>query len=268
VGSEVPVFLSVVIPAFNEEHRIEEALRDAVAYLSRLQKTWELLVVDDGSTDRTADIVRVCRSGHPEVSLISLPENRGKGEAVREGMLAAQGQYRLFLDADRSISLAEFDAFLPHVLGGTSVVLGFRIPQDLGGVHRRSLVRKVLGMGFRLLCRSLLVWEVKDYTCAFKCFSAEAAQGVFSCQRTRGWAFDAEIVALTRQQGWTFHQVPVQWNHNPASKVRILRDIVGAARELATVSAGHWNRPSTEKRNGQGQGLPPAACRGQEDEVG
>lgn len=268
MGCDDPLFLSVVIPAYNEEHRIEEALRDALDYLPGLSRPWEILVVDDGSKDRTAEIVERYRSRHPGVGLLSLPRNQGKGEAVRQGMLAARGQYRLFLDADRSISLREFEGFLPHVLAGTPVVLGIRIPQDPGGTHRRTLVRKVLGTGFRLLCRGLLVWEVKDYTCAFKCFSADAARTVFSAQKTRGWAFDAEIIALTRQQGWSLHQVPVAWNHNPASRVRILRDMAGSAQELFMVAARNVRGRHAERVSRCGQSASAVAPGDREDGVG
>jgi dolichyl-phosphate beta-glucosyltransferase len=227
--------LSVVIPAYNEERRLEGALDDAFDYLATYPDPWEVLVVDDGSRDGTADIVRAWQREHPELTGLTLPSNRGKGEAVRQGLLAARGRYRLFLDADRSIPLAAFERFRPHLAAGAPVVVGIRVPSEAELAQRRAAVRRLLGRGFTLLCRAVLAPGIRDYTCGFKCFSADAAREILARQTIRGWAFDAELLYLAVRLGYPVVQEPVPWRHDPGSRVRVAVDLVRSLGEVTSI---------------------------------
>jgi dolichyl-phosphate beta-glucosyltransferase len=232
MSSDPAIYLSVVIPAYNEENRIQAALRDVFSYLATFTEPWEVLVVDDGSRDGTPQIVGEWQRSHAGLRYMALPANQGKGEAVRQGMLAASGKFRLLLDADCSIPLAALDRFLPHLRAGAPVVVGIRVPSSN---EKRSLVRRVLGSGFALLCQGLLVPGVRDVTCGFKCFSREAAQAILPLQKTRRWAFDAEVLFLAKRLGLPVVQVRVPWHHETGSHVRLAADVAGSLRELILV---------------------------------
>jgi len=232
MSSNSDIYLSVVVPAYNEENRIQAALGDIFAYLAAFPEPWEVLVVDDGSGDRTPQIVHEWQRSHAGLRYLALPVNQGKGEAFRQGMLAARGSFRLLLDADCSIPMAALDLFLPHLRAGTPVVVGVRVPSR--NVHR-SLARRVLGEGFSLLCQGLLVPGIRDVTCGFKCLSREAAQDILPHQVTRRWAFDAEILFIARRLGLPIAQVQVPWRHEPGSHVRLAADILGSLREVIGV---------------------------------
>lgn len=220
------MYLSIVIPAYNEGGSIDHTLRSVAGHLQTCDFQAELIVVDDGSTDRTAEAVRNFAAVHPWVHLIQQEQNHGKGASVRRGVLAARGEYIFFMDADLSVPITELDAALDVIArGACSVVIGSRRAHGAHIEKRQPLVRQYLGQAFTYLTRALLCPAILDFTCGFKGFRRREAQMLFSSVRCNDWAFDAEILYLARLLHIPVHQHPVRWSHHRDSKVRFPRDI-------------------------------------------
>lgn len=235
------VELSVVVPAYEEEKRLPAAFDEMLPYLRKFPGEWELLIVDDGSKDGTAALVEAWSKKEPRIRLVRLPENKGKGAAVREGMLAAEGAWRLFRDADSSTEMAELDKFLPIARAGADAVIASRRVETASIARRQKPLRELMGKGFTMLCRILLVWEIRDYTCGFKLFSAKASKEIFSRQTLNRWAFDAEILYLAKNLGYKIVQQPVTWKDEEGSKVRMLKDAIRSFVEILQVLATSWS---------------------------
>lgn len=226
----------MVIPAFNEERRILDTLRQVTSYLATQRYSWNVLVANDGSTDGTAALVTDFGKDQPQVSLLSLPHG-GKGWAVRSGMLATGAQYRFLCDADLSMPIEQLDRFLPPRLMGCDVAIGSR--EALGarrmGEPRR---RHLMGRLFNMMTMAVAVPGVRDTQCGFKCFSARAADTLFPLQRTQGFGFDVEVLFLARRMGLRMVEVPIDWYYRSESKVRPMRDSLAMSRDLLRV---RWN---------------------------
>jgi dolichyl-phosphate beta-glucosyltransferase len=230
--------LSVVIPAYNEEKVIAQTLEAVTGYFEQAHVPHEILVVDDGSTDRTAETVARLATRLP-VRLLRGP-HRGKGAAVKLGMLDARGGLVLFTDADLSTPIAEWEKFAPWLRDGYDVVIGSR---KVGGAEIRvhqPWLRETLGKGFTWLTNLLLGTSASDITCGFKCFAAPAARRAFALQRLDGWGFDAEILFIARRLGLRIREVPVVWTDDAATKVRLGRDVAWSLLELLAVRVGAW----------------------------
>ena len=215
--------LSVVVPAYNEELRLRESLPAIIAYLSAQSYGWEILVVDDGSSDNTGVVAAELGRGHPLRVLRNEP-NAGKGASIRRGMMEARGRYRLFSDADLSTPVAELEKFWPAVADGCDVVIGSRALPESKLEVRQAAYREMMGRIFNVLVRVLLVRGIHDTQCGFKLFSEKAARDVFPKQKLRGFAFDVELLMLAQRAGMKIREVPVRWINSPASKVSALRD--------------------------------------------
>lgn len=235
----MPVYLSVIIPAFNEEQRILETLQRVSDYLKdwqwRTGKSFEIVVVDDGSTDSTKEQLRRCAI---DLTLIAHQINRGKGFAVRAGMLKAGGQYRIFTDADNSTPIHELNKLLTAGEKGAPVVIGSRNLKDSRVVIRQPLARRWLGRLANWAIQVLALWGIKDTQCGFKCFQDKAAEDLFSSQTIDGWGFDFEILAIARRRSYQIVEVPVSWYNSKQSRVRPIR---GALRTLAELLTIRWN---------------------------
>ena len=242
------MLLSVVIPAYNEERRIGATLRDVTEYLERQPYSSETLVVDDGSSDGTADVVERYAREHPPVRLLRAPHG-GKGHAVRAGMLAAGGEYRFLCDADLSMPIAELGKFLPPRLADYDVAIGSR---EAPGARRigEPLSRHLAGRLFNLFVRVAAVPGVQDTQCGFKCFTAEAALSLFALQRLQGFAFDVEVLFLARRMGMRVVEVPIEWRYRAESKVSPVRHAFGMARDVLRVRWSAW-------RGAYGRPAPP-----------
>lgn len=217
------VDVSVVIPAYNEAERIPETLSQVVKYLDGLGRTYEVLVVDDGSTDGTASLVaEFARESGAAVRVIRRP-HAGKGAAVRAGMLAARGRFRLLCDADLSMPADGFDRFIPLLEAGVPVVIGSR---EVPGAHRYNepAHRHLMGRVYNRIIQLLVLPGIEDTQCGFKGFRAEAALELFGRQTLDGFGFDVEILFIARRLGYTVREVPVEWYYMPGSKVKPLRD--------------------------------------------
>lgn len=244
--STPPPLVSFVVPVFNEERVLRTSLEALAAFLEGLcaaagrgPRDWELVLVDDGSKDGSVELIEAWAAAHPDapLRLERLPENRGKGAAVRHGMLVAGGDYSFFLDADLSTPLEQTPAFLAALESGSDVVIGNRRVPGSEITRRQPIVRETLGKGFTLLVNLFLAPGVHDFTCGFKGFRRDAAQAVFQRSTLDGWAFDAELVVIAQAQNLKLAQLPVSWHHEDDTKVRLLAAVVGSGIELVQIFA-------------------------------
>jgi len=215
------IALSVVIPAWNEEARLPETLRRVVGFLSERGAAFEVLVVDDGSTDGTAAVVE--GFGSPSVRLRRSGENRGKGHAVRTGMLEARGDRRLMSDADLSTPIEDLVKLEDAFARGAQVAIGSRAVPGANVEVRQGAFREGMGRLFNLAVRGLLLPDLRDTQCGFKLFSARAAQAAFSPSRLEGFCFDVEVLVAARARGFSIVEVPVTWRNDAATRVGLLK---------------------------------------------
>ncbi|NOZ19691.1 MAG: glycosyltransferase family 2 protein [Planctomycetes bacterium] len=217
--------ISVVIPAYNERLRIKDSLKRIVSYFEQNRIRYEIIVVDDGSTDGTARIVEAMARRVEVIRLVKGSTNRGKGHAVRRGMMTAHGDYILMTDADLSTPIEEIEKLLsPIDTGGYDIAIGSRaLPQSDVRV-RQSMLRERLGKFFNVLVRVLAVRGFRDTQCGFKCFTARAARAIFTRQTIGGFCFDVEVLTIARALGLSIREVPVAWVNSPESRVHIIRE--------------------------------------------
>jgi dolichyl-phosphate beta-glucosyltransferase len=239
-------YVTFVIPVYNEARVIAASLATLADFLAEItlergqsEAGWQLLCVDDGSTDHSVELIRDFIAAHPElpVELECLPENRGKGAAVRAGMLAAAGRFVFFLDADLSTPLDQTGAFLAALESGSDVVIGNRRVPGAEITRHQPKLRETLGKGFTLLVNLLLAPGVHDFTCGFKAFQNDAAQRVFQRSSLDGWAFDAELVVIAQVQNLKLAQLPVSWHHEDDTKVRLVAAVFGSLIEVGQITA-------------------------------
>lgn len=230
-------FLSIVIPAYNEEPRILRTLGQVVRFLDSRNYSWEVVVVDDGSTDTTADLVDDFASRHSNVRLLRV-EHRGKGWAVRHGMLDAIGSYRFLCDADLSMPIEQVDRFLPPQLDGVDIAIGSREAPDSRRIGEPSK-RHLMGRFYNTLVRLLAVPGVNDTQCGFKCFRGETVPDLFGKQTIHGFAFDVELLYLAGRAGLTVKEVGIDWYYRELSKVRPVQDSLRMTRDLLKVRWRH-----------------------------
>ncbi|MEL6527100.1 MAG: dolichyl-phosphate beta-glucosyltransferase, partial [Chloroflexota bacterium] len=205
-------FLSIVIPALNEEHRLPPTLADIDAFLSQQDFTYEVIVVDNGSTDRTQQVVEAFASSHAYVRFIQLAE-RGKGRAVKAGMLVAEGDYRFICDADLSMPIEEIVKFLPPNAGDADILIGSR--EGEGAVRINEPERRhIMGRIFNFIVKLTAVNEFEDTQCGFKMFSREAADDLFAVQKMNGIGFDVELIFVGLRRGYKIVDVPITWYYN------------------------------------------------------
>lgn len=218
-------YLSVIIPAYNEEKRILTTLEAAYAYLTRQPYSWELLVVLDGPRDDTLGVVRRFAAGKAHIRWIDRAQNRGKGYTVREGMLAAQGAVRLFTDADNSTDISHFEQMQPLLAAGHNVVIASRDGKDATGAQQavpQSSFKRFLGNLANLFIQLIAVPGIWDTQCGFKAFDAAAAERIFGVATVDGWAFDIEALALARRYRLRVGIIPAYWVNTDGSHVESL----------------------------------------------
>lgn len=229
---------SIIIPAYNESARLGATLDSVLKYICAQQWDAEVLVVNDGSRDNTAELVRAQAKVNPAVRLIENPGNRGKGYSVRNGMLKAGGEILLFTDADLSAPIEEAHKLFAAISAGADVAIGSRWLQPDLQAHRQSLVRQFYGRTFNLMLRILLGLKLKDTQCGFKAFSRSAAQKLFSMQTIEGWGFDAELLFLAARSRLKINEVPVVWSDAVGTRINPLRDGLHMMAEVLTI---RWN---------------------------
>ncbi|TMQ11142.1 MAG: glycosyltransferase family 2 protein [Deltaproteobacteria bacterium] len=237
MSTSVPfVDLSIVVPAYNEEHRLAPTLARLSAFLSTLPMRSEIVVVDDGSRDATCAVVEAAMAHTPNLRLVRQTPNRGKGAAVRLGMREARGQIRVMSDADGSMPPEQLPRLLAPILScKADIAIGSRYAPGARTDVKQPWYRVVWSrLANRVIQRSL-VPGVRDTQCGFKAFTAEAARALFSVGRIDGWAFDLEILALARRTGFAIAEVGVEWTDDRRSRVNPLKDMWKVVREAMTI---------------------------------
>jgi dolichyl-phosphate beta-glucosyltransferase len=225
-------YLSVVVPAYNEEDRIRPTLERLAEYYGAQPYEWDVTVVSDGSTDGTDAIVAEFAQGHPQFRLLAYQPNRGKGCAVRKGMLEATGDIVLFCDADLATPQEETEKLLPHMEQGADVAIGSRPLKESSLEKRQPIHREMLGRLFNKLVQTLAIRGIDDTQCGFKMFRREVARDVFTRCKLDGFSFDFEALMIARDLGYRIDEVPIRWMHQEGSKVVLLRDGPKMLRDL------------------------------------
>jgi dolichyl-phosphate beta-glucosyltransferase len=229
---------SIVIPAYNESGRILATLEAVVSCIRAHGWSAEVLVVNDGSTDRTAEVVRAFQANAPEVELLENPGNRGKGYSVRSGMLRARAPIVMFTDADLSAPIEEADRLFTAIGRGADIAIGSRWLDSGRQTHRQPLYRQFFGRCFNAVTRFIMGLPFADTQCGFKAFTRSAAHTVFSLQTIERWGFDPEILFIAIKRGLRVEEVPVSWAHDARTRMSYLRDGMRMLQDIAII---RWN---------------------------
>jgi glycosyltransferase involved in cell wall biosynthesis len=240
-------FLSIVIPALNEEHRLPPTLAKIDDFLSTQDYSCEVIVVDNGSTDRTKEVVEAYVETRDYVKFIQLAE-RGKGRAVKAGMLAATGDYRFICDADLSIPIEEIAKFLPPNGNGADILIGSREGKGANRVGEPEY-RHLIGRIFNFIVKITAVSEFEDTQCGFKMFAREAADDLFSVQQMNGIGFDVELIYIALRRGYNIIDVPITWYYDDDSRMRLFRDSLKILVEIWEIRQ-NWRKGVYERKSG------------------
>jgi glycosyltransferase involved in cell wall biosynthesis len=228
-------YLSIVIPAYNESARIGQTLDRVMLCIEAYGWDAEVLVVDDGSSDDTVQIVEHMMQSSPRVHLAQNPGNRGKGYSVRNGLLQAAGDIVMFTDADLSAPMEEAERLLAALADGADVAIGSRWMDRTRQTIHQPFYRRFFGRCFNRLTRSVMGLPFKDTQCGFKAFRREAAQVIFRLQRIERWGFDPEVLFIARKLNYSIREVPVTWGHDERSRISYLKDGIKMLEELAYI---------------------------------
>jgi dolichyl-phosphate beta-glucosyltransferase len=227
-------FFSIVIPAHNEENRLPGTLEQIFRFLERQPFASEVIVVENGSSDRTHEVASAFAGRH--ANLLVLQSEKGKGAAVRRGMLAARGTYRFMCDADLSMPVEEIVKFIPPALENFDIAIASR--EARGAVrYNEPSYRHWGGRGINFLIQALILPGLNDTQCGFKCFRAGAAEDLFQRQTLPGWSFDIELLYIARRHGYRIVEIPIHWYHFSDSKVNALRDALRMIRDIFRIHA-------------------------------
>lgn len=255
--------LSIVIPAFNESSRIEATLERVMSCVNTQSWDAEVLVIDDGSRDDTAEIVERWMDRHPRLHLIKNPGNRGKGYSVRNGLLQAAGEIVMFTDADLSAPMEEANLLLAAIHAGADVAIGSRWMDRARQTIQQPLYRQVFGRCFNGITRGVMGLPFKDTQCGFKAFRRNAAQVIFRLQRIERWGFDPEILFIARKLRYSIVEVPVTWGHDERSRMSYLKDGMKMLEEMAVIRynslAGRYDQAIAAMKDTSGMVTAPVA---------
>jgi len=230
------MYLSIIIPAYNEERRLPKTLEDIDKYLSKQDYDYEILIVNDGSKDRTAEVVKNLKLKIKNLDLIDNKENHGKGFVVRQGMLEAKGDYRIFTDADNSTSIEHIEKMWSYFKEGYDIVIASRDTKGAVTDPPQPWIRKViLGEGFKLFRKIIVgLWEIEDTQCGFKCFTKKAVENIFPKCKINRFAFDPEILLIAKKMEYKIKEIPVYWRNDPESKVKF-KSIINMSLDLLKI---------------------------------
>lgn len=229
--------ISLIIPAYNEELRIGKTLDKIIEYFELLNRTYEIIVVDDGSKDDTASVVQ----DYKNVKILKQIPNQGKGAAVRRGMLESTGDFRIFSDADLSTPIKEFQKLYDCFKSGTDVCIGSRaVDYSMIKVHQ-PFYREFMGKTFNKIVQLLVIKGIKDTQCGFKGFSEKAAKQIFNIAKIDGFGFDVEIIYLASKLGFKVKEIPVEWYNDDRSTVNPIKDSLKMFKEILNIRKIHRN---------------------------
>lgn len=233
------VDVSIVVPAFNEERRLPPTLIDMVDFFDRLPLSYEIIVVDDGSTDSTCEVVRKFERVREQVKLIQLPKNYGKGHAIRLGILNSRGSAILFADADGATPIDEFHRLYDAIQSGAEIAIGSRAIASTNTRVTTSIHRKLLGRIFNRCVNTVLLPSIADTQCGFKLFTRNAALFLFKRQHADRFSFDVEILYIARKAHISIAEIAINWTNVPGSKVNLLTDSLRMLRDVFTFKMRH-----------------------------
>jgi glycosyltransferase involved in cell wall biosynthesis len=228
-------YLSIIIPAYNESARIEQTLDRVMTCIETQGWDAEVLVVDDGSRDGTAEIVAQWMKVFPRLHLVQNPGNRGKGYSVRNGLLQAAGEVVMFTDADLSAPMEEAERLIAAINAGADVAIGSRWMDRTRQTIHQPLYRQFFGRCFNWITRTIMGLPFKDTQCGFKAFRRPVAQVIFRLQRIERWGFDPEILFIARKLRYSIREVPVTWGHDERSRISYLKDGLKMLEEMAFI---------------------------------
>jgi dolichyl-phosphate beta-glucosyltransferase len=236
------VEISFVIPCYNEEKRLEPKLSETINFLvSRVKRPFEIIFVDDGSRDGTRRILGETKKNNPgiNIEIIGYPGNKGKGHAVKTGVMHARGDKIIVMDADFSIDIGEVDKAVEK-LDDYDIVVGTKKHLLTKSVKHQNAPRRILGKGFTVMTNVILGMSFSDITCGFKGFRSGAAKDIFSRQRMKRWAYDAETLFLVKRLKYRTVELPVRWHHIEGSKVSPLLDTVSSMKDLLEILSNYY----------------------------
>jgi len=229
-------FLSIVIPAYNEEGRIGKTLTKLQEYVADQNRSHEIIVVDDGSQDDTVVLVQKVAAGQNSFRLLKNDHNRGKGYAVRKGVLEARGQYIAFMDADLSTPVEEIERALHWLMNGYDMVIGSRALAESNVLVHQPAYREKGAQVFKHIYRAITgLYGIEDTQCGFKFFTRDVAHDIFSMQLVDGFMFDIEILLIAQKRGYRIKEMPVRWVNDPDSRLRLVRDTARMFRDLVAI---------------------------------
>jgi len=257
--------LSIVIPAYNEAGRIEDALQRVTSCIAEKKWDAEVLVVDDGSKDTTAAIVQRWMTTHPRLHLIQNPGNRGKGYSVRNGLLQAAGDIVMFTDADLSAPMEEAERLIDAINEGADVAIGSRWLDRARQTIHQPLYRQFFGRCFNWITRTVMGLPFKDTQCGFKAFRRPAAQVIFRLQTIERWGFDPEVLFIARKLKYVICEVPVSWGHDERTRLSYLKDGMKMLQDMARIRAnsigGRYDEAIAAMKDTSAMVTPPVAPR-------
>lgn len=232
--------ISIVIPSYNEEHRLPKFLDEVIRFTSESRKKYEIIVVDDGSTDQTREVAISFSAGNKGLKVVSLTHNQGKGYAVKRGLYEARGNIRVFLDADGSVHPREIEKNLDYFDRGYDVIIGSRVLQGEGQILERKWLRIAMGIVFNFFVKHILGMPFLDTQCGFKMFRADVIKHVFARMYLHRFGFDVEMLFLVNKCGYKAVEVPVSWKHIPGSKINLITDTLAMLINVFQVRNWHW----------------------------
>lgn len=231
-------YLSIIIPVHNEEQRLPQALREVSDFVIQQSYSSEVLIVENGSSDRTLEIAMAFADQHSGFRVIE-EKGRGKGLAIRRGMLEAAGEYRFMCDVDLSMPVSEINRFLPPVLVDYDVAIASR--EAAGAVrHNEPLYRHLGGRAVNWMIRLLILPGLHDTQCGFKCFKGKVAEDLFRYQTIMGWSFDIELLFIARQRQYVLQEVPIQWFYNSGSKLSAFKNAFQMGLDILVIWRNHF----------------------------
>lgn len=225
--------LSVVVPVFNEQERVESGLKKILGYLNKQKFSWELIIVDDGSIDSTSDLTRRMLQNTSNAKLL-LGQHLGKGGAIKKGVLSSNGKWVLFLDIDLATPMEELNKFMQYRTKH-DVIIGSRKMKGARVMVHQPKFREFGGKVFTALTNALVTKGISDITCGFKMFESDLAKRLFKKSRLTDWSFDAEILYLAQRQGKHVKELPVSWRDDPDTKVSLIKDTLASLLGLAKI---------------------------------